>query len=416
MQAFRMKVLKAIFVLCAFGIIFAGCKKEYTVTFDVGEGSGIPPSPQIFTRSSAIMLPEQGEMIAPPGTLFDGWMVNGWIFDSGDRLMTTRLRLVENKTLIARWVKEPVTITYHLNDGTSVRTITETLYEKIGEHSYKDNDTVSMPGQLSNKSGSAFVGWFSDAALTTPVKHPYLITDGITLYAKWLPAVLTIPYPLQHVSALAISLYSDDPIEPIGWSRNGLFAYRIDGSNSVIPASGYDLNIFDTVTDEYIDNKTVWTSFPDEGFEYPDDKVLAEIKQEWQEFLAKYEIIGEVQNPIAEIEDYAYFPFEEGTGYGINNNTTFYCWFEYELINSDEEWEDEIIDWKLMVEVDNKQKLVASGRESSFMLWGKQIKGYFKSPYENRIIIIGADVGHGFEGETAIRTKLYGCHLSVGFE
>jgi hypothetical protein len=189
-------------------------------------------------------------------------------------------------------------------------------------------------------------------------------------------------------------------IDPIGWSRNGLFAYRTKWFVSAMPGGGYSVVVFNTVDDEEVEDNGILTYSP--WSEFPDDERIAEKRREWQELLAKHGITGEIGNPVEEIGEEGYQNFE-----GRN----FKCWFDYELIYD----EYEVIDWKLVVEIGNKQKVVSSGRQYSDSLCGKKILGYYQSPYENRIVIIVVDVGRGFEGEMAVDIKLYGCHMNIGF-
>ncbi len=199
-------------------------------------------------------------------------------------------------------------------------------------------------------------------------------------------------------------------IEPIGWSRDGLFAYRAEWHDFGVPESGNSLIIFNTITDEVIINNRIVTSSSTPDYKFPDDEEIAQKRKEWQAMLTLHNIIGEIGNPASEIE--------EGE-YSTHRGTDFNCWFDYETIFLGD---STLINWKLIAEVHYKQKIVSSGSESSESIYGslegKKILGYHKSPYENRIVIMTVDVrrGPGEYDEMTANTTLYGCHLDVGFE
>jgi hypothetical protein len=82
----RKSVLNGTVPVCALAaflgaaLLFTACPADggdepthYTATFTVGAGSGTPPAPMTVASGTAITLPEQGEMIPPEDTVFDGW-------------------------------------------------------------------------------------------------------------------------------------------------------------------------------------------------------------------------------------------------------------------------------------------------------------------------------------------------------
>jgi hypothetical protein len=75
------KVFLAGMLALAVGMALFGCKNgstdEYTVTYDVGSGSGAAPASQTVEDGTAITLPDQGRMTAPSGKSFDGWKDGG---------------------------------------------------------------------------------------------------------------------------------------------------------------------------------------------------------------------------------------------------------------------------------------------------------------------------------------------------
>jgi len=55
----------------------------FTVSFDVGDGSGSPPAPLNVEAGRTINLPSQQAMAAPPGKQFDGWRSGGVSYGAG---------------------------------------------------------------------------------------------------------------------------------------------------------------------------------------------------------------------------------------------------------------------------------------------------------------------------------------------
>ncbi|GHV81146.1 hypothetical protein AGMMS49944_29370 [Spirochaetia bacterium] len=82
----KLKFLGLPAIALALGVTFLGCGgdddgspgplgggTQYTVTYNVGSGSGDAPASQTVAAGTAITLPGQGSMVAPSGQTFDGW-------------------------------------------------------------------------------------------------------------------------------------------------------------------------------------------------------------------------------------------------------------------------------------------------------------------------------------------------------
>lgn len=198
-------------------------------------------------------------------------------------------------------------------------------------------------------------------------------------------------------------------LEVVGWSRTGLFAYRTRWSESAIPASGYELVIFDTVTDNIVVHEQIshsrWNDEIDD-FEDVSETRIIEIRDRWNELLYSYGINGEIINPMGTIS--------EG-GYQVFDGKIFEVWFNYE--RGETRWGDEIVTWELKAEIDNRQKIVSSGTDFSDTQYGRRIIGFYKSSYENRIVILTIRNSRGFDHpvESDVSIVLFGCHLDVGF-
>jgi hypothetical protein len=76
-------------------------KKEYTVSFSVGEGTGAAPANQTVTAGKSVTLPQQGSMTAPFGNTFAGWKTGGGstIYKAGNSVSITA-----DTVFIAQWL------------------------------------------------------------------------------------------------------------------------------------------------------------------------------------------------------------------------------------------------------------------------------------------------------------------------
>ena len=191
-------------------------------------------------------------------------------------------------------------------------------------------------------------------------------------------------------------------VDAIGWSSNGLFAYRNSFYSPAYPASGYELVIFDSVTDTIIDRSLL--SF---GPSFEDDELTTEeridaAKNTWNELLRTHGIAGEIGNHVEKISGAVYETFE-GKAYE--------AWFNYNIDLN------ENIRWELVVGIENRQKIISSGYGFTENLSGKKIVGYFRSPYEDRIVIMTITIGRGGTGEVrpAADVDFYGCDMRIGF-
>jgi hypothetical protein len=70
----------------------------YSVSFDVGEGSGSAPSSRTVESGTRITLPGKSNMTAPSGKEFAGWRNSGTNYDEGDSYY-----VYNNETFTARW-------------------------------------------------------------------------------------------------------------------------------------------------------------------------------------------------------------------------------------------------------------------------------------------------------------------------
>lgn len=158
-------------LLVLFVAVLAACgKKTYTVTFDSAGGSNV-----------AAVEVESGKTIYEPSAptkadhIFLEWQLDGVKYDF-------TAAVTKNITLVAKWEEVPVgqlVVSFNTNGGSSVMPI------------LVDEGTAAKAPKSPMKDYQTFEGWYSDAELTTPFDFATLITENITLHAKWKAAEYT---------------------------------------------------------------------------------------------------------------------------------------------------------------------------------------------------------------------------------
>jgi hypothetical protein len=190
----------------------------------------------------------------------------------------------------------------------------------------------------------------------------------------------------------------------VGWSPKGLFAYQTGFYDGHF--SGQKLVIYDTVEDKLIEESFITTYAPGEDIIVAyDEKLLV-----WNKILEKYQVNNRIPTfqESTRTSDLQNFPLR-------HNLRNLLCWFEYRIVPDEYYAYDFDVTWDLFVGDNNICKKVSSREESAGLFSGAKILGYFKSPFEERIVIITVFRDGGFENEYWMGLRLYGCHLNVGF-
>jgi hypothetical protein len=210
-------------------------------------------------------------------------------------------------------------------------------------------------------------------------------------------------------------------IEMIGWTAKGLFAYRCRCYLDNGQGTGwvYSLTIINTITDKIIENDSIELYDPEDDSEKMSDALSAEYKTKWNKILEKHNIAGRVDSPVSEKFKMNLLKFP------VNN---FNCWFDYQIIrktNFDEDWDEDItydtVNWKLIIGNNTIQKKVSEDSDEYKIPFfgnvsGRRILGYYKSPYENRIVIITINYyWYSYSGGYySVGLDLFGCNMNVG--
>ena len=177
-------------VLCVGLILLVACeadsggKKEFTVTFATGEGTGTAPASQKIKDGSSVTLPGQGSMVAPTGKSFKGWLINGASYTAG-----AGYTVIANVTATAEWQTGSsqsggayqISVR-HLRDGTEI--ISKITIYKHDSNFTSNNDyrqkggVVIQTEDVTKKYGESW----TDGRITSPDKYVLEVLVGANSY------------------------------------------------------------------------------------------------------------------------------------------------------------------------------------------------------------------------------------------
>ena len=182
--------------------------KIYSVHFNTNGGSHI----------AAIDVEENKAIKKPVDPTKADYTFEGWFSDEALTLpFNFETLITQDITLYAKWkavevVIEKFTVSFETNGG---GTIDSVPVEK--------GKTVTKPVDPT-KENYTFEGWFSDEALTLPFNFETLITQDITLYAKWEAVIVVEKFTVSfktnggsEIAPMIVELGSviERPIDPI---------------------------------------------------------------------------------------------------------------------------------------------------------------------------------------------------------
>lgn len=196
-------------------------------------------------------------------------------------------------------------------------------------------------------------------------------------------------------------MYEVKRIAPIGWSKDGKFGFikedPVEGRGGVI----YRYTILNTV-----DDNVAWLqlhdTFDDENTNNDFTLSYKKHKKTFLEALEKYNII---QGEGIKFLDFPYIE-DKNNSYDIELKTT--KWKKKNPFRGD------IKTLKVYATLNSSKKKRISSKNKSiaFSYW---VAGYFKSPFENRILVLVGEEEFGFEG-TEGDFLFIGCHTKLGFK
>ena len=137
---------------------------QYTITFNTDGGTEIEPITQDYGT----------DVEAPADPVKTGYTFAGWDAD----IPTTMP--AGNLTITAQWTINQHTISFNSNGGSDVAPITQ------------DYGTAVEAPEAPTKLGYKFVDWYVDAELTTVYEFTTMPAEDVTVYAKWVRALIPI--------------------------------------------------------------------------------------------------------------------------------------------------------------------------------------------------------------------------------
>ncbi len=205
-----------------------------------------------------------------------------------------------------------------------------------------------------------------------------------------------LPYN-QSVSEVLV-----DKFYPLGWSRDGNFAYLIEPADEGLGSYMVGIIIVNLVSDEVLWS---WFTEPSVDEELYREDIWKKHYDEFKEKLNKYDIV-QVRN--IRLED-TYFSIDQ-TDYilRLETKTKKDKDLNIDLVNQS----DVYIKSPQMGE-----KLITTIKyEPSFIL-SQQIAGCLVSPFEDRIVVILKNERWGYEGPPdVVEFEVYGTNLITGFK
>lgn len=205
------------------------------------------------------------------------------------------------------------------------------------------------------------------------------------------------------------NLYMDLMFAPIGWSKDGKFAYitGIDGSGAGNEEIGfYRWTIQDMVTD-----KCLWQS------EHKLEKDMPREFIDTDDYIARFKWVFD--NMTKEYKtDLDKYGISIDTGLQLSTFPLNYDNSNYKASLTDFGYEekydipDVISKYKVIVEKDGSPRIFSEYKNKDDLYLDAQIAGYVKSPYEPRVAVALCRIQRGWEGPPhPIYFSFVGCHL-----
>ena len=152
--------------------VFSSQMENFTVTFNLNY-DGSTNTTQDVASGSAVEKPQ------PPTR--DGYIFGGWYTDTDcTNEYDFAIGVTADIILYAKWTAEVIiyTVTFNLNyDGSTDTT-----------QSVTSGNAVSTP-EVPTRDGYTFAGWYTDTECTVEYKFSEVVTENITLYAKWIEVI-----------------------------------------------------------------------------------------------------------------------------------------------------------------------------------------------------------------------------------
>ncbi|WP_369382182.1 InlB B-repeat-containing protein [Lysinibacillus fusiformis] len=156
----------------------------HTVSFEVDGGSAV--SNQSVPHGGKAMMPE----IEPTKA---GYTFGGWYTDAGrTQAYDFTSVITEATTIYAKWNAQMYTVSFEVDGGS-----------EIANQSVAYGGKATMPEIEPTKAGYTFGGWYKDAGYTQTYDFTSVITEAVTIYAKWNAQMHTVSFEVDGGSAVS---------------------------------------------------------------------------------------------------------------------------------------------------------------------------------------------------------------------
>ncbi len=156
----------------------------HTVSFEVDGGSAV--SNQSVAHGGKAMMPE----IEPTKA---GYTFGGWYTDAGrTQAYDFTSVITEATTIYAKWNAQMYTVSFEVDGGS-----------EIANQSVAYGGKATMPEIEPTKAGYTFGGWYKDAGYTQTYDFTSVITEAVTIYAKWNAQMHTVSFEVDGGSAVS---------------------------------------------------------------------------------------------------------------------------------------------------------------------------------------------------------------------
>ncbi|MBU1094120.1 MAG: InlB B-repeat-containing protein [Firmicutes bacterium] len=165
-----MKIYKKFILIIGMLFILASCIQEggFSIIFNSNGGNVLE---SLTYDGSSLVLPDNP---TKTGYDFDGWYLDDVTFLVPFSIQSILDEPLQNDlTVFAKWSINQYTISFDSNGGTSLASITQDYLTSVTE---PDDPT---------RDGYIFVGWYTDAFLTSAYTISTMPAEDLTLYAKW---------------------------------------------------------------------------------------------------------------------------------------------------------------------------------------------------------------------------------------
>lgn len=204
-----------------------------------------------------------------------------------------------------------------------------------------------------------------------------------------------VPYYQNITEAIPDKFY------PIGWSKDGNFAYLIEPADEALGNYMMGIVIISTVSNEVLWD---WYTEPEVEEDLYREEIWSKEYDKFKEKLNKYKII---QQRNIKLHD-AYFNYKE---------KDYVVWLETDLVKDADFGIDLVGGSTLYIKSPQmgKKEIINRKYEASMILT-QQIAGCLISPYEDRIAVIVRNERIGYEGPpNIIEFEVFGTNLTTSF-